>query len=1436
MPFQDEESWEIRYQSFWSDDFYGCERWSELLSHKRTVVLAEAGAGKTAEFRHKAKELIAQNSLAFYVTVHDLAKKSFRDALDAVADESRFDAWISSNEEGIFLIDSVDEARINGESFKDALKHLAKAIHRRESRATILVSCRVSDWKATQDRAKFEEILGKPPDVQRLDPLSIGVDDEALFKPLFPDTETFSIEEDEQRQPTEQDYLPHIVALAPLTIEQSKRLAEHSEVKHPDNFIEAVRSADVEDLANRPQDLLALASFWKDKGVMGSKYDALKWSIQQRLRESNPDLDQKDTLSESKAYEGAKLIAAAMTFGHKRFIAWPLDTPGGDADELSINPKDALLNWSPQEQKMLLNRAVFDPATHGRVRFHHRSVQELLCAEWLIVLIEAGCPVCRIKALLSEEKYGRIRLRPSLRPVTAWLAQLNNQICNQVLPIAPELLIEGGDPALLSIQIREHLLDQFAKVYCKQDDAGIGIDFNQIKRLADAALAPKVQSLWMNAGKSGELRDLLLRIIRHGKLESCADIALAAATGIRDGYERALGAQILAAIGTSKQQRELANYLLQHASSYPQKAIADALRAVFPSALSLEELETLIKKSPAKNLRCFRGGLSYGLSEIIHHSQLPDPEALATLLYNLVSQKPWVDPSHGQHSSRFKALLEPLSEICANIIQTANNSPVSETVTQAVCLIGTAYDYSANYQTKKTLNRLREAIRQNTGVNRQQFWLSVEKAGKDRCSRFGYQALFGGGGILWQVNARDFDWLLKDLREREEKSDRKVVLGATYWAWNSAGRIPAQLDKIGDAISQDEDLKQELDNFLNPPVREEDEWKREHKKRMEEIKAKQAKERAEAEENWRDFRDRLVNNPNVIKDGSDAAIHDLYSLTYWMQKKLVGRSTYSHHEWQTLAQPFSMQVAEAARDGFVAFWRTYDPGEGSARDNKTPYLQMSLIGLAIESKENPSFIAHCSSEEMLKATRIALHELNYFPEWAPQMWFTRAKEAEKILRPEIRWEFENTPGNGVFDRVVQGSSHTKEPLRSLAASWVLAELEEGSLPVHMNTLQNAIDTIVDAETDFTERLAHLAEQSFASEEKRDHRLLWLAIWLGVKAEPALEALDIWLQEQESTAEQDNLIIQLLNIMFGHGPYKFGVKYQDFTRFDPLCRLLEIVNAHVRYEDDHQREGCYTPDERDNAEDARSVLLSTLCDIPGERTYQKLIEMSQSSEFRWRKERLRVFANRRATADAELKSMRPEDIIAFSENYEKLPLTLKELHDVVLDRLVDIKNDIRVGQFTNKVAWRQDHLGRADERTVQLGIADQLNLRAKGAYSVTREPELGSHDEPDIFIQRAGINEPVPVEIKVADSWSYQQLCDAISKQLIGKYMKPRAATHGHLIMTYHGKKKSWRSTKGRKQSYNFPNLVDALQRVADNFVHNDPNVMKISITGIDLTD
>ena len=247
-------------------------------------------------------------------------------------------------------------------------------------------------------------------------------------------------------------------------------------------------------------------------------------------------------------------------------------------DAKSLNPKDILADWSSKDIKALLTRAVFDPASYGRVRFHHRSVQELLCANWLLDLVKHGYLISRIWSLLAEEKYGKLRLRPSLRPVTAWLAQLNQEIQDRVAPLAPELLIEGGDPALLSSQARGRILTRFADLYQNCADACIKIDNNQLKYFADPKLENIIRGLWKGSEGSGELRLLLLRIVCCGKLQVCSDILLSAAKQ-GDGYEQVWGAMGIGKLGTKEQRQDLAAHLLKQAKSFPKKAFTEALQA-----------------------------------------------------------------------------------------------------------------------------------------------------------------------------------------------------------------------------------------------------------------------------------------------------------------------------------------------------------------------------------------------------------------------------------------------------------------------------------------------------------------------------------------------------------------------------------------------------------------------------------------------------------------------------------------------------------------------------------------------------------------------------------------------------------------------------------------------------------------------------------------
>ena len=67
-------------------------------------------------------------------------------------------------------------------------------------------------------------------------------------------------------------------------------------------------------------------------------------------------------------------------------------------------------------------RALFDPATYGCVRFHHRSVQEYLAARRLRVLHETGMSTKALFRLLFAERYGVEVVFPSMRAIAAWLA------------------------------------------------------------------------------------------------------------------------------------------------------------------------------------------------------------------------------------------------------------------------------------------------------------------------------------------------------------------------------------------------------------------------------------------------------------------------------------------------------------------------------------------------------------------------------------------------------------------------------------------------------------------------------------------------------------------------------------------------------------------------------------------------------------------------------------------------------------------------------------------------------------------------------------------------------------------------------------------------------------------------------------------------------
>lgn len=142
----DEKVWEgtSRYRK----GFGNFTTWKDLQNRYRTVILGEAGSGKTQELKYQSKTLKAKGIYSFFVPIEELqsADEVLEYALDP-DDYKLFEEWKkSAAREAIFFLDSVDELKLKGGSFKKALSNLKKEVGTDSSQLKLIISCRPSDW------------------------------------------------------------------------------------------------------------------------------------------------------------------------------------------------------------------------------------------------------------------------------------------------------------------------------------------------------------------------------------------------------------------------------------------------------------------------------------------------------------------------------------------------------------------------------------------------------------------------------------------------------------------------------------------------------------------------------------------------------------------------------------------------------------------------------------------------------------------------------------------------------------------------------------------------------------------------------------------------------------------------------------------------------------------------------------------------------------------------------------------------------------------------------------------------------------------------------------------------------------------------------------------------------------------------------------------
>jgi hypothetical protein len=987
----------------WGHKIGGWLDWSDLRNLRRVVLLAEASSGKSAEFRNQKDQLCAQGNAAFFVTLEELADHPFEAALDP-ADLQAFEAWIKGTADGWFFLDSLDEARLNRKSFEGALKRLARALGASLERARILVSCRVTDWRGAEDRAFIERLLP----AWEL-PKKAHDETNPLLDPIFKKKQSFTRPAVETK-PNPRELV--VVRLAPLSREQCRTLGEHFGVINGEDFVDRIGKQGLEAFAERPGDVIDLASYWTKFGRFGAFAEMAEHGVGMKLAERDPFRPDNDALSPQEAREGVERLAAALTLGK----SFTLHAPGYNGDPSlaagAIDPAAILDDWPDAKRNALLRRGVFAPATHGRIRFHHRSTQEYLTARWLDRLWCADAAKQDVWDLVFANRYAVDTVVPSLRPAAAWLALWHSEFCDETITREPLVLVRHGDPGSLPIEARGALLKVFAQKQAKGDIADDQMDNRALWMFADPKLAPAIRQAW-RSNPSSDFRFDLARLIREGSITECADLARELALDRTAGdYHRVVAMDALAAWDDKKTLAVVAAELVANAAQYRPRFLVEAAKVLFPAHLAVPQLFTLV--DTARRPKAHSGdGFGYAIFDL--YEACPNEEMRKDFVARLAAiclSQPFAE-SYQRISARHQELAKHLVPIAKREVKELSQGDPPESL---IWLLMAVERGEREYHTDGERPSLLELVNARPKVKRALFWADVAEqrahGGRDNDPTT-YWAVMVFGASLWQFNEADLSWLEHDLATRTDEGDQRIAFSAIFNVLSRAEKVDAERARLQAAIVRKPHLEADMAAYLARPPRPSAEMRR--------LDARMAKGRRKHEENeikakasWQDFEQKLRADPGQLRDPAQVAswkagAYRLWHLTHWLAGRAESTDAAAPPQWRLLEEGFGRQVAEAYRDGLKLQWRAEKPARPKRKPSGVVTIKYPNIlafgAIGCEAAEDSEWSSGLSDDE---ARRAALHgcltEQGY-PEWIDALVDTHPRIVLPLLRRAVREEY-----------------------------------------------------------------------------------------------------------------------------------------------------------------------------------------------------------------------------------------------------------------------------------------------------------------------------------------------------------------------------------------------------------------------------------------------
>ncbi|MEN9355433.1 MAG: hypothetical protein RL318_2758, partial [Fibrobacterota bacterium] len=693
-----------------------------------------------------------------------------------------------------------------------------------------------------------------------------------------------------------------------------------------------------------------------------------------------------------------------------------------------------------------------------------------------------------------------------------------------------------------------------------------------------------------------------------------------------------------------------------------------------------------------------------------------------------------------------------------------------------------------------------------------------------------HQALFHS---LFQADPILFPWMLEAIVCKKSQDDRTLALSLACHLYCEAERPTAWLEQLKEVASSSPELSALLEQCTAPPIEIQTEPGQLEK--VEQWKIEREAREAETSRKRSEYCDSIKANLEVLQrsvaEDPGCPNPEVISLQQICLQSESNHSHWSTANWRALEIEFGGDVARFYRDAAINFWRHHEPqirSEGAAPDSVTYATLVGLSGLAIESKEESGWLDTLTPKDAARACRYASFEMNGFPAWFAGVFDRFPDVVGHFLLQEIHYELDKETQDAklhhILDRLTWAGQwsldwlaprilellSTIEPKRQESLDTLLKILQESSLP------SGAIAELCDRKCQI-------------SSEISAHAASWHAAWIGTSPEKGIASLKRCLGNMEDPNSQIEFMMQCISRIGGSRRRSPLIARDSFHEAKHLKELHRLAHHHIRIEEDidRSRGGDYSLNLRDYAQDAREAFLEILTKMPGKDAYLALQDIAAETH----NPHMRAWILKRAKAKAEhegdLDVWQPEQVRDFQLNLERTPRCHKELAELAKLRLLDLKDEWENGDFSVASTLLQ-----TIETDIRLFICSTLDQQSKSRYNVNPEVELADGKRPDLRMDGMGFNEPVPIELKLANKWTGNKLVERLENQLGGDYLRDRRSARGIFLLINQKAGKKWRI--GRKH-LGFEELVPALQEHWESIKGRFPNIDAIDVIGIDLT-